>query len=101
MRMLADAEALGRRRELPRTRVVEEHEWAQDRTEVRVGEQRPHGEAFPTQCRSALRWMQRSFFGTRSRASKLPRERPRDAARYVHPARLGRCRYRWNCLRSR
>src|SRR5262249_33528346 len=53
---------LGRGREFPRTGVVEEKKWRQDRAQVRVGEERPHGEAVTHRWRSALRWMQRSFF---------------------------------------
>ena len=45
MRMLADAAALGRRRELHRAGVVEEQERCQHRTEVRVREERADGKA--------------------------------------------------------
>jgi hypothetical protein len=44
MRMLADAAALVRRRELHGAGVIKQQERAEDRPQVGVGKERPHGE---------------------------------------------------------
>jgi hypothetical protein len=49
-------------------RLVAEEEGRQDRAQVRVAKSVRTGKPSPTQWRSALRWMQRSFFSCLSSA---------------------------------
>ena len=56
MRVLADAAALVRRRELHGAGVIEQQERTEDRPQVRIGKERPHGEpvADPMTVHTAL-----------------------------------------------